>query len=988
MLRFEDPTWLWWILLAPPLGLIGWLWFAAMSRARKGVAALLRLALIALLAGSLAGMSRVTRTDTLAVVAVMDVSESVRRLWREPGSPEDPLAREWEFLRRSTGTRGADDLLALVAFDAQAMVLRAPTRSPLGGNALDVRGAGGSDLAGAIRLARSIIPPDAAGRIVLLSDGNQTGGDALAAARETAGASRTGAMRRGIPIDVVPLKYDVHNEVIVESVDAPPTAPREGTIALRVSLRATAPSSGTLRVLREGRPVPLGAGDGALGRRISLSPGANAQVVDVHLDASRVHRFHVVYEPDVLPQNGGLSGDTFADNNTGDAVTITPGRGSVLVIDGSSTDEPSPLVKALREGGVDASVVTPQGAPMDLLALQAFDLVVLDNVPAEAVSEELQGWLGAFVRDMGGGLVMLGGLDSFGAGGWRGTEVEKLLPVRLEIPDRAVAPEVATIFVIDNSGSMSWSAMGSGKSKQELADEATAMAIGRLQKSDYVGIIAFNNDLDVVLPLAPNADVPAAQKAAREIYPGGGTNMPPAIEEALAQLARVNVKHKHLIILSDGLSQGRELLPGLAKRAGDQGVKLSTVAVGLDADGQGMEQMATISGGKFYHVLNPSALPRIFIKAVRIVRSPLVREEAFRPLVVAPDSPLAVGLGQPPELGGLNLTTPRDEPGVTLDMANSRGEPVLAHWNLGLGKVVAFTSDSRHWIEPWLAWSEYRRFWLNLARHAARATTGNAFEGEARVHDQTLRLMVHASDQAGRPLDALEMPATVYAPAGAPQELVLHQTGPGEYEGSLPAPQRGTYVALVRPAGQGTRLTPVLLGATAQGGAELRDLRSNAALLEGIASITGGRVLDPAAAASLFVRDGVAPQEAATNLWRSLLLAALVVLMLDIASRRIAWDRWIGPDFALGLRAAPGSGRAPTGLAALRPSRRSGGELAMDERDAQALAAAARDRRRAARLTQARPDAEIATGSSNDAGSSLLAAKRRATERFEDEGDA
>lgn len=984
MLRFEDPTWLWWIGLALPLGLIGWLWFAAMGRARKAVAVLLRLVLIALLAGALAGMSRVSRSDKLAVVAVMDVSESVRRLWRQTGSPEDPLAREWEFLRRATSTRGADDLLGLIAFDAQAMVLRAPTRAPVEGNPLDVRGAEGSDLAGAIRLARSIIPPDAAGRIVVVSDGNQTAGDALAAARETAGAARAGAGRRGIPIDVAPLRYDVKDEVLVESVDAPPTAPRAGTIALRVSLRATAPSSGTLRVLREGRPVPLGAGDAPFGRRISLSPGTNVQVVDVRLDASRVHRFHVVYEPDALPQ--GLSGDTFADNNAGDTVTITPGRGSVLVVDGSGDTEPSPLVRALREGGVEVSVVPPEGAPADLLALQAFDLVVLDNVPAEAVSEELQGWLGAFVRDMGGGLVMLGGIDSFGAGGWRGTEIEKLLPVRLEIPDRAVAPEVATIFVIDNSGSMSWSAMGSGKSKQELADEATAMAIGRLQKSDEVGIIAFNSDFEVVLPLAPNADIPAAQRAAREISPGGGTNMPPAIEEALAQLARVDVKHKHLIVLSDGLSQGRELLPGLAKRAGEQGVKLSTVAVGLDADGQGMEQMATISGGKFYHVLNPSALPRIFLKAVRIVRSPLVREEAFRPLVLAPDSPLAVGLGQPPELGGLNLTTPREEPGITLAMASPRGEPLLAHWNVGVGKVVAFMSDSRRWIEPWLGWSEYRRFWLNLARHAARATTGSAFEGEARVRDETLRVTVHAADEGGRPLDALEMPATVYSPAGAPQDLTLHQTGPGEYEGSIPAPQSGTYVALIRPTGHGTRLTPVLLGATAQGGAELRDLQSNPTLLEGVASITGGRVLDPTAAApaSLFLRDGVAPQEAATNLWRRLLMAALVVLMLDIACRRIAWDRWIGREWAQELRASSGSGGASTGVSALRASRRESGALAMDERDAQALAAAARDRRRAARLTPARPDTQPAPG--DNAG--LLAAKRRAAERFEEDDDA
>ncbi len=994
VLRFEDPTWLWWILAALPLGLAGWAWFAAMSRARKGVAVLLRLGLIAALAGALAGLSRVTRTENLAVVAVVDASESVRRLWREAGTGGDPLERAWEFVGRATANRGADDLLGLVVFDGRAMVLRTPTRAPAVTGGIDARGTDGSDLAGAIRLARSIIPPDAGGRIVLISDGNQTSGDALAAARETAGLARAGAMRRGIPIDVAPLRYHVEDEVMVESVDAPPAAPEASTIALRVLLEATSASTGTLRVLREGRPVRIGGGAEGLGRRVALVPGANVQVVEVRLDASRVHRFRVVYEPDALGEGLGLSGDTFADNNSGDAVTITPGRGSVLVIDGTGEAEPSPLARALRDAGVEVGVVAPEQAPPDLLSLQAYDLVVLENVAAEALSEEFQEWLGAFVRDMGGGLVMAGGPDSFGAGGWRGTELEKLLPVRLEIPDRAVAPDVATIFVIDNSGSMSWSAMGSGRSKQELADEATALAISRLRKADLVGIIAFNTEPEVVVPLGANADIAGNQKAAREIYPGGGTNIPPAVEEALDQLARVDVKQKHVIVLSDGLSMGRERLAGLAERARDEGVKLSTVAVGLDADGQVMERMATIAGGRYYHVLNPNALPRIFLKAVRVVRSPLVRDEAFQPVVLAPESPLAAGVGVPPMLNGLNLTAPREEPAITLAMASPRGDPLLAHWNVGLGKVVAFTSDARRWGQPWLGWEAYRRFWLQVVRQTARAATGRAFEGDAQVRDEVLHVTVRATDPAGSPLDGLAMPATVYTPTGVSRAFTLAQSGPGVYEGSLAAPERGTYVALVRPGSGGTRLAPVLLGATARGGAELRSLASNAALLEQIAEATGGRVLDvnAAAPASLFLREGVAPQEAVTNLWRGLLVAALALLMLDIAARRIAWDRWVGREFAQEARASLGvRGEGATGVVAgLRASRRRGadGALALDERDAEALATAARDRRRAVRLAQAQGEQGTSVDGGSEGGSSLLAAKRRAAERFEDQGDA
>ncbi len=56
------------------------------------------------------------------------------------------------------------------------------------------------------------------------------------------------------------------------------------------------------------------------------------------------------------------------------------------------------------------------------------------NVPHNAMTEEQDKMFQSYVHDMGGGLVMIGGDQAFGAGGWQGSAVEKILPVDMDIP--------------------------------------------------------------------------------------------------------------------------------------------------------------------------------------------------------------------------------------------------------------------------------------------------------------------------------------------------------------------------------------------------------------------------------------------------------------------------------------------------------------------------------------------------------------------------
>ncbi|HHN77200.1 MAG TPA: VWA domain-containing protein, partial [Phycisphaerales bacterium] len=507
------------------------------------------------------------------------------------------------------------------------------------------------------------------------------------------------------------------DEVIVEGLDAPPRAPGRSVVTLRVLIRSTGHSTGVLRLEREGKPVDLGGPGG--GRRLTLEPGRRVERIEVPLDGGRLSRFRAVYEPDTEP-NGTLSGDRSIENNRAEAFTISPGENRVLVVDGVSDGRADGggmvLPRALMRAGLDVKVVAPSGMPRDILGLQAFDTVILQNVSAEEMPGRTQENLSAFVRELGGGLIVVGGPDTLGAGGWRGSALEEILPVKLDLPERLVVPEAAIVFVLDASGSMAAPVMGSSRSQQNVANEAAARAIESIDRQDMVGVIAFSNEPWVVVPLTKASDRASIASATRGISSGGGTNIAPALEVAREQLSGVEVKTRHIILLSDGQSQRADVLPSLADEIRADGIRITTIAVGDGADLETMREIADRGDGAFYHVLNPTVLPAVFLKAVRVLRSPLVREKPFDVVMRDTGSPLTEGLGEPPRLGGLVLTQELDDPSVTTAMSAPTGEPVLAHRPVELGHVAVFTSDASKWAKHWLDWPGYGLFWSRAAR--------------------------------------------------------------------------------------------------------------------------------------------------------------------------------------------------------------------------------------------------------------------------------
>ena len=1108
-LRFDQPWWFVGLLACVPMAWVGLRWFVAMSAARRWSAIVIRFLLVGALLGMLAGASMVRRTDRVAVIACVDLSGSVRRFFDAralgtgaDGAPLTLAGAVGRFLEEGAASRRPDDLAGVVVFGArpaatglvQPGAFRVPEKWTVREEA--------TDIGQAIRLAGAMIPPDASGRIVVFSDGVETQGSALLAAGAIAGRGGTGAAR-GIRVDVVPLEYRVGREVVVESVDSPPTAQSGATVAVRVVLSATERCTGTLELTREGRLVDINDANPGSALRLTLEPGRNVEVFKVALPAGRIHRFAALWTPDPATA-GEASGDTVAENNRAESVTVAPGRGAVLIVDGVSDGAAqgagAALGATLAKAGLEVQSIGPDGLRADLLWLQQFDLIVLQNVPADAMARPVHGALATCVTQLGVGLVMIGGPDSFGAGGWKGTEIEPILPVKLDLPERLVTPAVAVILVIDNSGSMNRTVLGSTRSQQDIADEGAALAVESMDKTDLVGVITFNSDFTVDLPLGPNRDAKATAALIRRIGADGGTNMPPALVEAHRQIRGARAELRHVIVLSDGVSQGKEELPGLVEQMAADGIVVSTIAIGNEADSGVMRDMARLGKGQFYRVVDPTILPRVLLRAVRIVRSPLVREGEFTPVVLATGSPIMDGLGSAFGVGegvaplrGLVLTQARGDATVVYPMATPKragadggggggGEPVLGYWNAGLGRVAAFTSDAQmKWAGPWLeanAGAGYARFWTQLVRVIARPPSDRTQELTTEIDGGRMTIRLRASEESGRPIDGLAVPGTVYAPGGGKMDVRLSQVGPGEYEqvvelgsGALSAgadpdaPVDGSYVVTLVPrrevAGSGKSLAPVIGGVTRPAGEEYRRMRSDRALLTGIAAATGGRVWELGRggggrkeegnrgnrvvvgelegttgngvvrggledttrsvvvpkAPDLYSRDGLIPAEARVPLWPVLAIASVGLMLLDVATRRVAWDRLLSREMgaevgrgvsaalrdrtaqavdAIGrLRAAPAhAARDDRGSEAPGDTSSVGMPVPLGDEDAAAIADRERDRRWAARLEGLRGKGSDATVAPDSDGSlpppteveeqGLQAAKRRARRRMEE----
>lgn len=878
--QFERPNWLW---LLPPLALLT-LWMARSSLSGLGTATrraalAVRLIVIALIVAALAQPSWRREAENVAVTVIVDQSRSV---------PLPLQSRVGEYIKTAAAAAKPGDVLGRVTVARDAYVQALPGPPDNRPDPQQVINRDGTNLEEAMRLAMAVAPQQKANRIVLATDGNETEGSILAIAEAARAA--------GIRVDVLPLKYAYDNEVIVDRLIAPATARVGETINLRVLITATAPTTGRLSILVNGEPLDLDPDSDALGQLVELEAGMNPLVIPVPLPRAGAQEFSAIFEP--LPGPDGALGDSIPENNRALAVTFVSGEGKVLLLT-ESTEDAAALVDVLTAARIAVDVRPPADAFVSLVDLGVYDAVILVNVPAYRFSLQQQEDLRAYVHDMGGGLIMIGGPDSFGAGGWIGSPVADALPVKLDPPQRRQMPRGALALIMHSCEMPQGNYWG-----QKVAEAAVA----NLSRQDLVGIIEYSWQAGGeawVLPLSEVGTGAAARRAIANLTFGDAPSFDSMMRMAIKDLEAANAGQKHCIIISDG--DPTPPAQDVIARFQRAGVSVSTVMVfphnlAGGFEWKTMQDIADATGGMFYAITQTnqlSRLPEIFIKEAQTVRRALIWEgDPFVPATSGlADAMRRIPTPVPP-IRGYVVTADREGLSqVSLRAPTDDADPILASWQYGLGRSIAFTSDaSTRWAASWVAWGSFRQFWEQHVRWAMRP--GGSADIRVLTDDQgdRTKVTIEALDQNGDRLNFVRFRGRVIGPTGKAENVELRQVGPGLYEGWIDSSDPGAYVMNFRydtpaPEGGSAQEGNVQAAVTRPFADEFRALQDNSALLTQVANLTGGRVLpaDPTQA-NLWDREGLTMPVALRPIWLWVAMTAIGLFLTDVAVRRVRID--------------------------------------------------------------------------------------------------
>ncbi len=641
------------LLLLVPLGLLLW-----RTGRLPGPPMWLRGALVLALVVALAQPEWRLRSDGRDVVVVVDRSRSM-----PPGS----LDAAKELIRLLEVERGPGDRVGVVSFGRDARVEAPPSAERRFGGFSEAVDGEASNLSAALEVAGELVPDERAGRVLVLSDGRATGLDARAAARRLAA--------RGVTVDVRPLVRETAGlDVAVSSLEGPAAVAEREPFLLTATLKATAATKATVTLLRNGRPITT------LERQ--LGEGATVVSLKDLVEAPGL----VAYQLTVR-----AAGDGVPENDVGRAVVRVEGPPSVLLL----TDRPAGVLAKTRSGaGLVVTVRAPGALGME--QLENVGAVVLEDVEASRLTEAGLGVLAQYVREAGGGLVMTGGRNAFGEGGYRKSRLEPVLPVSLEVREEQRKAAVAMSIIMDCSCSMG-ATVPDGRTKMELAAEGVVGALQLLDQRDEVSVHMVDTDDHALFPLTPVSEGLPLDRVARGFSGGGGIYVGEGLRVARREILASKKATRHVLLFSDAAdSENPDDYRDTLAQLTDEGVTVSVIGLGTpsDPDAKLLEEIAALGSGRIYFADDATSLPRIFSQeTVAVARASFVDT----PTPLEPGADLAM-LGRIPTAGlsscnGYSLTYLKPSASVGVRTADENLAPLVAFWPHGLGRAVAITAE-------------------------------------------------------------------------------------------------------------------------------------------------------------------------------------------------------------------------------------------------------------------------------------------------------
>lgn len=871
-IRFATPLYLFLLFLLPVI------WWASIrlrtaGKVRRWFIVGTRTLIVTLLVLALAQLEITRNSKDLTVYFLVDQSESV---------PAEVRNNSSAIINDILKKKRPNDEVGVIVFGGNPSIetMAVPKIENLDGSYKSIIDPSLTDVSAALRLALSAFPNDTMNRVVLLSDGNENKGSALETARLAANTN--------VAIDVVPLRYVNQYDVRIDKIVVPQRTQKDQPFELKIfpsmsagegqSTGGNRSVTGTLRVFEDDKLIAE--------ETITVDEGKNAPLVlPRRLQEGGFHRYRATFE---------APGDTRVQNNEAQGFTNLIDKPRVLYVEGDQEMPLNYLAGALKLEDINVTLIAPQELPTSIEELQSYDSVILSNVHAGDMSRNQMKMIERGVHDLGVGFIMIGGENSFGAGGYQDSPIEDALPVSLDIKQKKVLPNGALVIVLHTVEIPQGNAW---------AREISLAALDVLSAEDYFGLLyygqpqggagaagggggwgGFTEEWLWKPGLQKTGDKRAMRQKIFGVQPMDMPTFDPTLQLAYEGLKDIKAQAKHIIVISDGdpAAPNKQLV----QNTRDEGITVSAVGIAPHHpnDLQNLELMTNWGSGEFYNPKTSSELPRIFVKEASVVRRSLIFEEVFSPVRDAFSETLD-GISGLPQLGGYVVTS--DKELATVALRTDKDDPLLAHWRYGLGKTVAFTSDAKNkWASQWVDWQGYSKFWSQVVRWSMRETSSSNVQVATEIRDGRGKVIVDALDTNGDFENFLEFDTTVLGPDLKPQQVRVRQVGPGRYEGDFEANEVGTYMVRLN-SGDAETPSTVVTGAALSYSPEHETNRSNEGFMAKLAEESRGVV---ASADYNAFRPTLLNTRRPTPLWEWLLFTGLILVPLDVFLRRVYVD--------------------------------------------------------------------------------------------------
>lgn len=706
-----------------------------------------------------------------------------------------------------------------------------------------------TDIEKAVEFALDTFPENANRRLVLITDGKENTGNA-ALLKEKLNSSKVNLL-------VYSLESGDEQDVQLSSLEIPSNIHAGEKVPVKFIIESTVKSTGSMHLF---------FGGDVLKEEATVEPGSN----DFTFYITMKEKGRVDCQGEI-----DFSFDTNSQNNTLTTTVLVEDNPQVLVV-GDKKDATA-LNSLLESLGISYHHYLPEETAGNLNFLSRFAEVFLVNVSHDRLQPEFETNLAQCVRELGTGLVVIGGENSFAPGGYEHTLLEEMLPVRCRMKGNKKQPNLGLVLVIDCSGSMEDES--GGVKKIEMAKEAALRTVDILESDDYLGVLGFADTLEWVVPFGKVDDKEAIKKSIGRLSSRGGTLIIPALDHTINTLNEAPAKIKHMILLTDGQGE-QEGFDTCALAMKENSITLSSVAVGHDADRQVLEYLGDYTGGRNYYASDFHSVPSIFTRETYLAAKKYLNNEEFTPVQVEereffPYRPF-------PLLKGYVGTGIKDD--ADLILKSHLDDPVLAAWNYGLGKVVVWTPDlNGYWSDPWIHWEGFQQQWSHLINGCLSSQNGDMIKLQLTREGGEIRIFASVLDQ--KPGAQLEM--IMQTDQEAAKEIILEQVAPGKYSGDFSIDKVGDYVFTARLKDHDELICSATRIIHVDYSPEYAlDALNDYDNTKAIAVMTGGHVINKET--NIF-EEPLIKNSAEVNLDFILLPLGLVFVILDIAVRKLDW---------------------------------------------------------------------------------------------------